>query len=113
MPYSSSTSPASRSRLATAQTSTTGPPSGGASVVAEEHDAGDRVRRLEVHQVVRHPERIERALAHLVELEVVALLRIGVLGEAEDLDSRRPDRVVDDAAELAELVEVVELRRCP
>src|SRR2546427_6845816 len=31
MPYSSSTSPALRSRLATAHTSTMGPPSGGAS----------------------------------------------------------------------------------
>ena len=43
----------------------------------------------------------------------MALLRIGVLGQAEDLHAGRADRVVDDAAELAELVDVVELVRCP
>ena len=89
MPYSSSVSPACRSRLATAHTSTIGPAERRREVVAEQDDARDRVRRLEVRQVVRDPERIERPLAHLVEAQVVALLRIGVLGQAEDLHRRR------------------------
>ena len=51
---------------------------------------------------------VERALPHLVELEVVLLLRIGVLGKAVDLGQRRTDDVVDDATELSELVDVVQ-----
>ena len=109
MPYSSSTSPACRSRLATAQTSTTGPPSGGARLSPKSTTRAIENGRLEVHEVVGDPERIQRALAHLVQVQVVALLRIGVLGEHERLHAGRADRVVDDAAELAELVEVVEL----
>ena len=39
----------------------------------------------------------------------MALLRIGVLGEHVRLHAGRTDRVVDDAAELAQLVDVVAL----
>ena len=68
-------------------------------LVAEEHHPGDGERGLEVHQVVRHPEQVQRPGPHLVELEVVPLLRVGMLGQDERLDQRRPHRVVDHAPE--------------
>ena len=79
--------------------------------VAEEGDARDRVRDLEVHEVIGDREGVERAVAHLVELQVVLLLRVGVLGEDEDLHPGRSDRVVDHAASLAQDVEVIEARQ--
>ena len=57
----------------------------------EQHDAGNLEGRLEMHQVVRDPEGIQRTLTHLVQLQVVALLRIVVLGEDVRLH-RWPDR---------------------
>ncbi len=73
---------------------------------------------LEVAEVIGRVEAVERALAQLVEVEVVPLLGVGVLGDAVDAGVRlRADDVVDDAAELAQLVDVVDFvaarRRAP
>ena len=95
--------------MATAQTSTTGPAERLGDRVAEQHDARDRVRHLEVDQVIRDEERVQRPVAHLVQVQIVLLLRVGMLGQAVDLRQRRADDVVDDPAELADLVDVVEL----
>ena len=59
-------------------------------------------------QVVRGVEAVQRALAALVEVHVVALP--GIVVRREDVDAGRrvrADDVVDDAAEALELVDVV------
>ena len=78
-------------------------------LVAEEHHSCDGGRCLEVNEMVRDPERVQRTLAHFVEIQIVALFGVRMLGQTEDLDQRRTYRVVDDPAERAELVDVVEL----
>ena len=109
IPYSSSTSPAFEVALGDCAHLDDRARERRREVVTEVHDARDGERCLEMHEVIRNPERVERAFTHLVQVQVVTLLRIGVLGEDEGLHAGGTDRVVDDAAELAELVEVVEL----
>ena len=65
-------------------------------VVVQEGNRCDRVRGLEVREVVRDPEGVERTFAEFVELQVPTLLWIGVFGETEDLDLGGSDRVIDD-----------------
>ncbi len=62
-----------------------------------------------MHEVIRDPERVERPLSHLVEIEVVALLGVRVLCQAKNLDASRPHRVVDNAIQRADLVKIVQL----
>ena len=65
-----------RSRLATAQTSTIGPPSGWQLNPAREPPA-DSVRDIEMDQMIRFKERVERAVAYLVKAQIVPLLGSG------------------------------------
>ncbi len=76
--------------------------------IAEQHHPRDRVRHLEVDQMVGDEERVERPLSHLVQVQVVLLLGIGVLGQAIDLRQRRADHVIDDPAESAQFLDVVD-----
>ncbi len=62
-----------------------------------------------MHEVIGNEKGVQRTLAHLVQIQVVLLLRIGVLRENEDLRQRRADDIVDDTAERPELVDVVQL----
>src|SRR6266446_1200263 len=90
----SSTWPALRSTLAVVTTSTMGAPDG--------------ERDFEVAQVIRHVKAVERSLAQPVQVEEMSLL--GIVVGAEDEDARRrpgADHVVDDAAQRAQLIDVV------
>ena len=65
--------------------------------VAEQRRAGNRVRHLEMAEMVGRVEAVERAVAELVELEVVPLARVVDRAEHEDARSRRrADDVIDD-----------------
>ena len=60
-----------------------------------------------MHQMVRDEEGVQRTVPHLVETEVVLLLRVGMLGQAIHLGQRCADDVVDDTAQTPEFVDVV------
>ena len=60
-------------------------------------------------QMVGQKERVERAFAHLIEIQVMLLLRIGMLSEAVNLRQRRPDNIIHNPTEPAKLLNIVEL----
>src|SRR5208337_80028 len=77
--------------------------------IPEERDARDRVRDLEMNQMIRRKEWIERTLSHLVEIKIVLLFRVRMLGQAVNLRQRSADDVIYNTAQPPDLIDVVEL----
>src|ERR1700730_17821076 len=62
-----------------------------------------------MNEVIRKEKAVKWPVSHLVQTEVVLLLWVWVFRQAVDLGQGCPDDVVDDAAQLAQLGNIVEL----